>query len=182
MLKAQATFGCSANWLETGLPPMTPAQIEQDEADPEVGAFEDSDHQPLPRGRKIPVVGQAQGGPEGCISIHDFPAGQSDGWILLPTRDPAAYGLRVRGDSMRPRIKSGELVLVEPSFQSQHGDDVVVKFRDGSAVVKELLWIRDDEICLGSINNGVPPMTRPVEAVISIHRIAGIIPRGSPLC
>lgn len=150
------------------------------DTDEELQAFADSDFQRLPRGRQVPVVGQAQGGPDGYISIHDYPPDQGDGWIIMPTRDPSAYGLRVRGDSMRPRIKSGEFILVEPSFEAQPGDDVVVKFRDGSAVAKELLWVRDDEVCLGSINNGVPPMTRPLESVQTIHRIAAIIPRGSP--
>ncbi len=148
--------------------------------DPEIGAFEAGEH-PMRQGRRIPVVGQAQGGPDGYISIHDYPVDHSDGWLILSTSDPHAYGLRVRGDSMRPRIKSGEYIMVEPSFEAQPGDDVVVKFRDGSAVAKELLWIRDDEICLGSINNGVPPMTRALDTVNTVHRIAAIIPRGSPL-
>lgn len=188
MLKAQGALGCSATWLETGIGPMTTAPgvasaeltDESGRLDPELGAFEDTNHRRLPKGRRIPVVGQAQGGPDGYISIHDYPPEHSDGWIVLPSQDPAAYGLRVRGDSMRPRIKSGEFILVEPSFEAQPGDDVVVKFDDGSAVAKELLWVRDDEVCLGSINNGVPPMTRPLSSVLTIHRIAAIIPRGSP--
>lgn len=180
----QDAFGYNALWIvmekgpKKGATSATPAEAT---VDPESSAFAGSDFQPLPKGRKIPVVGQAQGGPDGYISIHDYPPDQSDGWITLPSKDPSAYGLRVRGDSMRPRIKSGEFILVEPSFEAQPGDDVVVKFQDGSAVAKELLWIREDEVCLGSINNGVPPMTRPLESVQTIHRIAAIIPRGSPL-
>ena len=147
------------------------------------GVIESTVGEPLSlrRGRDIPVVGEAQGGPDGYISINDYPEGHGEGWITLYSADPAAYGLRVRGDSMRPRIKSGEYIVVEPGMEAQPGDDVVVKFLDGSAVVKELLWIRDDEACLGSINNGIPPITRPLDTVRSIHRVAAIIPRGSPL-
>lgn len=147
------------------------------------GTLESTVGEPLPlrQGRDIPVVGEAQGGPDGYISINDYPAGHGDGWITLYSADPEAYGLRVRGDSMRPRIKSGEHIVVEPGIEAQPGDDVVVKFVDGSAVVKELLWIREDEACLGSINNGIPPITRPLESIMSIHRVAAIIPRGSPL-
>lgn len=183
---------CDVNWLSYGGPnkPSMPkegsapssaeATTDSSAVDPEQGAFEDINHRRLPPGRRIAVVGQAQGGPDGYISIHDFPPEHSDGWIVLPSQDPDAYALRVRGDSMRPRIKSGEFILVEPSFEALPGDDVVVKFNDGNAVAKELLWIRDDEIALGSINNGVPPMTRPLSSVLTIHRIAAIIPRGSP--
>ena len=133
------------------------------------------------QGRDIPVVGEAQGGPEGRISINDFPAGYGDGWIHIHSPDPAAYALRVRGDSMRPRIKSGEHIVVEPSIEALPGDDVVVKFTDDTAVVKELLWIRDDEVCLGSINNGVAPITRSLREVMTIHRVGAIIPRGSSM-
>lgn len=181
----QDAYGYNALWIvmEKGEKKVAAAAANDDEtqADEELKAFAGSDFQRMPKGRQVPVVGQAQGGPDGYISIHDYPPDQGDGWIIMPTRDPSAYGLRVRGDSMRPRIKSGEFILVEPSFEAQPGDDVVVKFRDGSAVAKELLWVRDDEVCLGSINNGVPPMTRPLESVQTIHRIAAIIPRGSPL-
>jgi hypothetical protein len=38
-----------------------------------------------------------------------------------PSRDPNAYALRVKGDSMRPRIKPGEFVLVEPNTPPQPG-------------------------------------------------------------
>ncbi|KDR41564.1 S24 family peptidase [Caballeronia glathei] len=133
----------------------------------------------LRAGRDIAVVGEVQGGPDGFISIDDYPPGQGHGWLHIYSPDPTAYGLRVRGDSMRPRIKSGEYIVVEPGLEALPGDDVVVKFTDGSAVVKELLWVRDDEICLGSINNGVPPMTRPLNIVLSIHRVGAIVPRGS---
>ncbi|WP_316150086.1 S24 family peptidase [Cupriavidus sp. BIC8F] len=147
------------------------------------GALESTVGEPLRlrQSRDIPVVGEAQGGPDGYISINDYPAGHGEGWITLYSADPGAYGLRVRGDSMRPRIKSGEHIVVEPGMEAQPGDDVVVKFLDGSAVVKELLWVRDDEVCLGSINNGIPPITRTIDTILSIHRVAAIIPRGSPL-
>jgi phage repressor protein C with HTH and peptisase S24 domain len=80
---------------------------------------------------------------------------------------------------MRPRIKSGEYIVVEPTSEAQPGDDVVVKFTNGSSVVKELLWIRDGDVCLGSINNGVAPITKPISEIVHIHRVAAIMPRGS---
>ncbi|ALK18433.1 hypothetical protein APZ15_11790 [Burkholderia cepacia ATCC 25416] len=133
-------------------------------------------------GRGVVVVGEVQGGPDGYINIDDYPVGH--GCAMLPEvrlRDSEAYGLKVRGDSMRPRIKSGEYIVVEPNAEALPGDDVVVKFTDGSAVVKELLWIRDGEVCLGSINNGIPPITRSMGTVRSIHRVAAIMPRGSAI-
>lgn len=134
----------------------------------------------LRAGRPVAIVGEVQGGPDGYISIDDYPMGH--GHKHLPevrSRDSSAYGLKVRGDSMRPRIKSGEYIVVEPTSEAQPGDDVVVKFTNGSSVVKELLWIRDGDVCLGSINNGVSPITKPVSEIVHIHRVAAIMPRGS---
>lgn len=133
----------------------------------------------LTAGRAVAVVGEVQGSPDGLISIDDYPERNGHGWIEIYTTDSSAYGMKVRGDGMRPRIKSGEHIVVEPGIEAQPGDDVVVKFTDGSAVVKELLWIRDGEACLGSISNATPPTTRAVDTILSIHRIAAIIPRGS---
>lgn len=135
----------------------------------------------LPAGRYVAIVGIGQGGPDGFISIDDHPQGEGDGSIYTYSADPHAYGIRVRGDSMRPRIKSGEYIIAEPTIAPQPGDDVVVKRKDGKALVKELLWIRDDEISLGSINNGVPPITMPLSEIATVHRVAAIIPRGSAL-
>jgi len=129
--------------------------------------------------REVAVVGEAQGGPDGYISINDYPPGYGHGRLKTYSEDPAAYGLKVRGDSMRPRIKSGEHIICEPSIEAQPADDVVVRFIDGKVVVKELLWIRDGEICLGSINNDVQPITRSLSTVVYIHRVVAIIPRGS---
>jgi len=133
----------------------------------------------LRSGRAVAVVGEVQGSPDGEISIDDYPAGVGHGWIDIYTTDSLAYGLKVRGDGMRPRIKSGEHIVIEPGIKAEPGDDVLVKFSDGSAVVKELLWIRDGEVCLGSVSSAIPPITRPLDAILSVHRIAAVIHRGS---
>lgn len=135
----------------------------------------------LRQGRYVAIVGIGQGGPDGYISINDYAAGDGDGYIYTYSPDPDAYGIRVRGDSMRPRIKSGEYIVAEPNIEAQPGDDVVVRRKDGRALVKELLWIRDGEASLGSINNGIPPITMQMNEIESIHRLAAIVPRGSAL-
>lgn len=134
----------------------------------------------LRAGRAIAVVGEVQAGPDGFISIDDYPVGHGHAQLReVRSRDKGAYGLKVRGDSMRPRIKAGEYIVCEPNSEAQPGDDVVVRFADGGAVVKELLWVRDGDVCLGSINNGIAPITRPLAEIAYIHRVAAIMPRGA---
>lgn len=167
-------LGVNAAWLADGKG--IPGPVMQAHRDSAVES-----EQQLPQGRYVAIIGIGQGGPDGYISINDYAPGDGDGYIYTYSRDPGAYGVRVRGDSMRPRIKSGEFLVVEPTCQAQPGDDVVVKLKDDKALVKEMLWVREDEVSFGSINNGIPPITIQLADIRSIHRVAAIVPRGSAL-
>lgn len=172
VVKLAQTLGVRAEWLANGHgdPLPAPASVGSLEPGPE-----------LKPSRAIPIVGVARGGPEGHINIDAWPEGQGESYVSLPTADPEAYVLKVRGDSMRPRIKSGEFIVVEPNMEAQQGDEVVVKLLDDGLIVKELLWIRDGEVSLGSVNDAVPPITKPLDEIGYMHRVAAIIPRGSLL-
>lgn len=67
------------------------------------------------------MVGTAQLGDDGYFCELQYPVGHGDGRINWPTRDPNAYALRCKGESMKPRIRHGEFVVIEPNhgFQSR---------------------------------------------------------------
>lgn len=134
---------------------------------------------PLRPFRDVPVVGTVQAGKEGYLLELEHAPGHGDGAITYPARDTQSYAVRVRGDSMRPRIKAGEFIVAEPNHECQPGDDVVVVLRDGQRMVKELLYVRDGEATFGSINNGHPNITVPVADIEKMHYVAAIIPRGA---
>lgn len=129
--------------------------------------------------KNVPIVGTVEGGPEGYLEEAGYPVGHGDGLVEFPAKDTNAYALRVRGESMRPRIKSGEFIIVEPNSAANPGDDVVVICKDGRKMVKELLYIRDGEVTLGSINNGFKPLSIPLEEIDAMHYVAAIVPRGA---
>lgn len=133
----------------------------------------------LRRFKNVPIVGTVEGGPEGYLSELGYPVGHGDGLVEFPAKDKNAYALRVRGESMRPRIKSGEFIIVEPNTVTNPGDDVVVICKDGRKMVKELLYVRDGEVTLGSINNGFKPLSIPLEEIDAMHYVAAIVPRGA---
>lgn len=135
---------------------------------------------PGPDGRiHVPVVGDVKGGDDGFLEELGYPVGFGEGTVVAPVKDLRAYAVRVRGDSMRPRIKSGEFIVVEPQISPVSGDDVVVCLVDGRKLVKEYLYQRDGELSLGSINGDYQPMTVPLEQVQTIHVVTAILPRGS---
>ena len=82
------------------------------------------------------IVGTAQLGPEGYWDALAV----ADGWLDVPTSDPDAYSLRVKGDSMAPAIRSGWVVWCEPNHALIPGEYVMVRCNDGQCMVKELLY------------------------------------------
>ena len=123
----------------------------------------------------VPVVGKAMLGTDGYFEAMDYPAGSGDGRLLISSTDPNAYGLRVVGTSMAPRIKNGEFVLVEPNHSYVSGDEVLVKTIDGKAMIKEYMYCRDGLFRFDSVNPGNEPIYLPVDQVEKVHYVGGIL-------
>ncbi len=133
---------------------------------------------PMPAQRpRVPVVGSAQLGDDGYWAELEHPVGHGDGYIDFHTTDPNAYALRCKGDSMAPRIKEGEFVLVEPNSVPHPGDEVMVKSEDGRVMIKELLYVREGLVHLASVNEAHGRITIPVDQITAMHLVAGIAKR-----
>lgn len=128
---------------------------------------------PLTTSRIVPLVGEVKGGADGFLDETQYPVGHGEGYIEFSTRDPHAYALRVRGDSMHPRYMAGEFVIVEPSRAPQPGEDVIVGMNDGRKMIKRLNWIRDDEAQLVSVNDGYQPLTVLLADIEFMHYAPG---------
>jgi phage repressor protein C with HTH and peptisase S24 domain len=76
---------------------------------------------------------------------------------------------------MKPRIKDGEYVIVEPNREPQPGDEVLIKAIDGRVMVKTYLYKRDSKIHLISINESHPPQAIFIKDIINMHFIAAIV-------
>lgn len=128
--------------------------------------------------RDVPIVGNVVATPEndGFFDDMGFPPGAGEAYLPWPTRDPNAYALRVKGDSMQPRIRPGELLVVEPNAMAVPGADVVVRTRDGRKMVKRLLFKRAREVTLGSINIAHRDVTLSLEDIESMHVVSAIVP------
>lgn len=123
---------------------------------------------------EVPIIGGAQLGDGGHWTNMQYPVGFGDGYINWPTRDPDAYALRCTGDSMKPRIKDGEYVVIEPNHQFLPGDEVLVVTKDERAMVKTFLYERDGEVMVMSINEEHLPIRFSLSEIESIHYVAGI--------
>jgi phage repressor protein C with HTH and peptisase S24 domain len=168
------------NWKKRGLPPRRHAEVAKifgrtvDELVHGTGAVRQTSRPYVGYADGIPVVGTAQLGPDGHWLEREYPTGSGDGWIDMHSRDDNAYALRVFGDSMHPRIKSGEYVVVEPNHAIAPGDEVLVVTKDGRSMVKEFLFKRQGVVTLHSVNSDHGRMTLNESEIDKMHYVAAI--------
>lgn len=165
---AEYNLNVSPAWLAEGIgPKLLPEGVHHVIA-------EHSNVDPAPdlkKAKRVPITGSVKGGDDGYL-VQD---NGIDGWVDYWTGDPEAHALRIKGDSMHPRYRAGEFVIVTPSVEAQPGRDVVVKLTNGKCLLKQLNWIRDGEVQLLSINNGYAPLTISRSEIETIARVAGSV-------
>lgn len=123
---------------------------------------------------RLPVVGTAQLGDDAHFYDLEYPSGHGDGSLRWPSDDVDAYVLRCRGESMKPRIRHGEYVVIEPNKEVQPGDEVMVKASNGRVMIKQLAYIRDGMVHLDSVNEAHPRISILQSEISAIHYMAGI--------
>lgn len=107
------------------------------------------------KGVTIPVLGEVAAGIpiEAIEDIIDYEEISED---MAHTGD--FFGLRIKGDSMSPRISEGDVVIVRQQNDAESGDIVIVLVDGESATCKRLMKYKDG-ISLISFNPMYNPMT-----------------------
>lgn len=125
--------------------------------------------------RTAPVVGTAKMGQDGYYEELAYPVGHGDGRVPTISRDPHAYAIRVKGESMHPSIKHGWFVVACPSEQPCPSEYVVLGLASGRKMVKELVYLRSDSITVESTNGGGREIF-DLEEVAFVHPVSDIVP------
>lgn len=123
-------------------------------------------------GRRIPVVGNTQAGPDCVWFDMGYPDGVSDIYIDFPSRGNT-YGLMVVGSSMDPYYREGEAVIVDPQAEPMTGEVVVVRMADDEVMLKVFAGIRNGEVVLDSMNTSYSRQLRKQEDVQFMHQVVG---------
>ncbi|MFM4647545.1 LexA family protein [Aeromonas bivalvium] len=116
-------FGVSAHWLSTG------------KGSPEISNVELA---VIPQGNRVPILSYVQAGNwrEMCEQATAF-----DGNVEYVSASadigPCGFGLWLRGDSMLPLFKEGDLIIVDPDEAPHPGDFVVAKNGSEEATFKK---------------------------------------------
>lgn len=123
----------------------------------------------------IPVLGRVAAGipltaAEYIIDTEEIPQAMA--------ADGEYFGLQVKGDSMEPRIKNGDVVIVRKQSDADDGDLVIALVNGDDAVVKRLKKYKDG-IALISNNPIYEPMffskseieEKPVEIIGKVKEL-----------
>lgn len=95
----------------------------------------------------------------------------------FPTRDANAYALRGSGNSMAPRFRHGEYIIIEPNTEVSQGDEVMVRLRSGRIMGKILAYRKDGMAYFESINQDHETVAVLESDIERMHYIAGVAKR-----
>lgn len=117
-----------------------------------------------PSGVKIPVLGDVAAGVpieaiEDIIDYEEIDEGLA--------RRGEFFGLRIKGNSMSPRIQSGDVVIVRVQPDAESGDIVIAKVNGDDACCKKLLK-HADGITLLSFNQDYEPLSFNKQDIVSL--------------
>lgn len=104
----------------------------------------------------VPVVGQVRAGYGGLAFECDMGKETVDASTLRGYSSQDFFYLKVKGDSMEPRLYEGDLVLVRRQTSIDNGSYGVVTIDDEEGVVKIIQYDKDS-ITLISQNHNYPP-------------------------
>lgn len=110
------------------------------------------------------------------------PADWNDDRIVVPEKyaDPDRFfPIRARGDSMEPRIHSGDAVIVQKDVPPENGEVALVRLAglaDDEYTIKRV-YLSNGVMTLRSYNPAYPPMIYDADEVRSCERVVHILHR-----
>lgn len=128
-----AALGVTVDWLLTGS-----GGAPESSADQPIPGYHNVEPAVIPQGTRVPVLSYVQAGHwhEMCEQATAF-----DGNVEYVTAGvdvgPCGFGLWLRGNSMLPLFKEGDLIIVDPDEAPQPGDYVVAKNGSEEATFKK---------------------------------------------
>ncbi|AET90658.1 putative phage repressor [Burkholderia sp. YI23] len=166
-IAVQAAYGYNSIWLLSGKGEKKAAVPHNDEYRPKA----------VGRRRALAVVGMAQLGDDGFWADIEHAVGHGNGYIDWPTADPDAYAIECEGDSMLPRIKPGEFVIIEPNTPVTPGEEVLVRAKDGRVMVKVFAYRASGRSHFLSTNKAHAAIAISDAEIEKMHFVAGIAKR-----
>jgi SOS-response transcriptional repressor LexA len=91
----------------------------------------------LKKMRQVPIISWVMAGKWEMV-CDNFQPGDAEEWTESDVRGKNVFALRVKGDSMEPEFRGGDVVIVNPHVEAKPGDYVIVKNDEDEATFKQL--------------------------------------------
>ena len=121
-------------------------------------------------GVKIGVFGDVAAGIP-IDRIENFDPEDPDSWEEIDrwtAKGGTYFGLKIKGDSMAPRILEGDVVIVRSQPTAESGEIAVVAINGDFATCKKIFWDDAGGISLVSLNPNYPPRHFTADQVRSL--------------
>ncbi len=93
--------------------------------------------------------------------------------VVEDLKDPTAFALVVKGDSMSPRIEHGDVVVVSPKREVRNGDICVIRVDDEDTIKR--IRLEDGYVQLVPLNTSYEPMVVKKKDVVFIWKVVRVI-------
>jgi repressor LexA len=111
--------------------------------------------------------------PAGKVATMFHPDHVDDYVTVDDVRDPGAFALRVKGNSMSPRIEDGDVVIVSPQAEARNGDICVVRV-EGEDTLKKVKF-EGNYVHLIPLNPDYEPVTVRRKDVNFVWKVVKLI-------
>ncbi len=164
LMRLAKITGVSPQWLLTGKRDMYPTRAEANVFPLATGRYRKVELIPLPLLSSVP------GGAPSMIFHPDY----VEKYITVDdVRDPSAFALEVKGNSMAPKIEDGDIIIVSPKQEARSGDICVVRVNDEDTVKR--VKIDDQFLHLVPLNPEYEPMVVRKKDVAFMWRVVKVI-------
>jgi SOS-response transcriptional repressor LexA len=125
-----------------------------------------------------PILGEVTAG--GMVESMVFESGDEPERIpIFYPHVPRAYALRIRGDSMSPEYRPGEILICRDAIPDdlEDGEDAVIQCdggNDGCSTFKRCFFLGDGRVRMIALNNAYDALEVKFETIVRIGKILGI--------
>ncbi len=153
------------NWLLTGEGEMYPSPSQ-----PENVFTLPSAPRRKSRLMELPLISAVPAGKVATMFHPDY----VDNYVTVDdVKDPQAFALKVKGNSMAPRIEDGDVVVVSPQLEPHNGDICVIRV-DGEDTLKKVKF-EGNYIHLVPLNPEFEPLTVKRKDVNFVWKVVKLI-------
>ncbi len=158
-------MGVLPNWLLTGDGEMYPMLSRPHNVYPLPGSLRRRN-----RLVDLPLISAVPAGKVATIFHPDY----VDDYVTVDDiKDPSAFALKVKGQSMSPRIEDGDVVIVSPQHEARSGDICVVRV-DGEDTLKKVKF-EGNYVHLIPLNPDFEPVTVKKRDVNFVWKVVKLI-------